>query len=71
MGINPKRISQGDDSKQQMPKHEEGTFSVEGRVPPPLIILQDLDCPMLMATMPGWIETWVPGAKLNKLLMGK
>ncbi len=55
----------------ECPKHEEGTFSVEGRVPPPPIILQDLDYPLLMATMPGWTETWVPGVKLNKLLTGK
>jgi hypothetical protein len=48
-------------------KHEEGTFSVEGRVPPPLLIFH-IQIPTLLVTMPGRTETKVPGANLNKLL---
>ncbi len=51
----------------ESPKHEEGTFSVEGRVPPPLLIVR-IQIPTLSATMPGWTEAKVPDANLNKLL---
>ncbi len=49
------------------PKHEKGTFSAGGRMPPPPFMLHIL-IPMLMATMPGRTKTKVPGANLTKLL---
>ena len=38
-------------------KHEEGTLSVKGRVPPPLFILPNI--PTIMTPMPGWTESEV------------